>query len=309
MSEEPLAAKERILRPPFYLVRALRLPFVSASLLPFLLGSLINKDVFHFSIFFLGLTSAISTHLSANLLNDYADSKSGVDWQERQFYGFFGGSKLIQQGIFSERFYLLLGGLFLAISAGCIFILTFLLKDLRVAGYYSIIIFLGIAYSHKPLQLAYRYLGELVIFLLFGPALVMGGYFLQTGIFPDIKSLLVSLPMGLLVSGILFANEIPDYPQDKKCGKNNLVSLLGPKRSYLIYLLINFAAFFTIALNINRGYFSRWAYLSFLFIPLVLRAGFILRETQEKIRLVESSKIAIATHIFVSILLIADLLL
>ncbi|MEI6631181.1 MAG: prenyltransferase [bacterium] len=309
MSERPLAVGENILCRPFYLVRALRLPFVSASLLPFLLGSLINKNAFHFSAFFLGLASVVCTHLGANLLNDYADSRSGVDWQDGKFYGFFGGSKLIQQGVFTERFYLGLGVLFFALSVACVIALSFLLRDLRAAGFYSVIIFLGITYSHKPLQLSYHYLGELVIFLLFGPALVMGGYFLQTGIFPHIKSLLVSLPMGLLVFGILFANEVPDYPQDKKCAKFNLVSLLGPERAYLFYLLINVAAFFSIALNINRGYFSRWAYLSFLFIPLVLRAGFVLKGSQEKIRLVESSKIAIATHIFVSIVLIVDLLL
>jgi len=251
----------------------------------------------------------VATHLGANLVNDYADSRSGVDWQEEQFYGFFGGSKLIQQGIFTEKFYLGLGILFFVLSFGCVVVLTFLLRDLRVVGFYSIIIFLGITYSHKPLQFSYHYLGELVIFLLFGPALVMGGYFLQALIFPDMQSFMISLPMGFLIVGILFANEIPDYPQDKKCAKLNLVSLLGPERSYLAYLLINFAAFSAIALNISRGYFGRWAYLSFLFIPLVLRAAFILMGPQEKTRLVQSSKMAISTHVLVSVVLALDLLL
>ena len=75
------------------------LPFLSASVLPFVFGSLIIRDNFNLAGFLLGLVAVMSTHLSANLINDYADSKSGADWQDRSFYGLFGGSKLIQEKV------------------------------------------------------------------------------------------------------------------------------------------------------------------------------------------------------------------
>jgi 1,4-dihydroxy-2-naphthoate octaprenyltransferase len=306
MLEEALAVKRSRSS---NIIRALRLSFLSASLLPFILGSLLQKSHFHPFIFLLGLISALSTHLGANLVNDYADSKSGVDWQDKRAYNFFGGSKLIQEKVFSEGFYLKLAALCFLFSITCIVILTVNFRDLRVIGLYFLIAFLGIAYSCKPLKLSYRYLGEPVIFLLFGPALVMGGFFLQTGLFPDMKSFIFSLPMGLLIMNILFANEIPDYHQDKKCGKANWVSLLGPRRSYLLYLLINVCALLSIALNIKLGFLSKRSVISFLFILPALRAAFILRGAQEKPGMIESSKLAIAAHIFVSAVLIIDLVL
>ncbi|MFA5096893.1 MAG: hypothetical protein WC478_06095, partial [Candidatus Omnitrophota bacterium] len=83
------------------IIRALRLPFISASILPFVFGSLIARQDFNMLGFTLGLLAVIFTHLSANLINDYFDSKSGVDWRDGNFYGFFGGSKLIQEGALS----------------------------------------------------------------------------------------------------------------------------------------------------------------------------------------------------------------
>mgnify|MGYP001163231979 CR=1 FL=1 len=77
------------------LVRALRVPFLSASVLPFVFGAAIERHGFHPWGFLLGLGACVSTHLSSNLINDYADSKSGADWQDRKFYQFFGGSQLI----------------------------------------------------------------------------------------------------------------------------------------------------------------------------------------------------------------------
>lgn len=170
------------------IVRALRLPFSSASALSFLFGSLIERDNFNLPGFLLGFIAVVCTHLSANLINDYADSKSRMDWQDNKFYKFFGGSKLIQEKVFSGRFYLHLAILFFALASICVVFLAVILKSPLVVGLFLIIIVLGWSYSVKPLQFSYHRLGELIIFILFGPAAVMGGYFIQTRLFPDLKS-------------------------------------------------------------------------------------------------------------------------
>ena len=66
--------------------RALRLPFITASILPFIFGSLIVRKNFNSAGFTLGLLAAIFTHLSANLINDYFDSRSGVDWLDKNSF-------------------------------------------------------------------------------------------------------------------------------------------------------------------------------------------------------------------------------
>ncbi len=291
-------------------VRALRLPFATASALPFAAGSLINKAHFDFLLFFLGLCTAVSCHLSANLINDYADSKSGADCKDARFYGFFGGSKLIQEGVFSERRYLNLAVLFSSLSASLVIILAVLLRSVSIVGYFLAILFLAWSYSARPLQFSYRRLGEVIIFLLFGPALVMGGYFIQTKIFPSLHGFLLSLPFGFLVTAILFANEVPDLSEDKAAGKLNWVSVSGGKNAYVLYLVLVSLGFACVALNILLGYLTLFSWFSLFFIFPALKAARTLKACySDKERLVESSKLTIALHAMVSMVLITDLLL
>jgi len=292
------------------IVRALRLPFLSASLLPFIFGSLIERSSFHAKGFILGLSAVIATHLSANLINDYADSKSGADWQDQRFYGLFGGSKLIQEKVFSEEFYLRLAIFFALVSAISVLLLAFVLNTLSVIGFYLIIIFLSWSYSFGPLRFSYRRLGEVFIFLLFGPCLVMGGYFIQTGIFPDAKSFILSLPLGLLTTAILFSNEIPDFADDRKAGKLTWVCFTGTHQAYRLYFLLVFLAFFWVAVGVFLGFLKVIALLSFIFLIPAFKAIRIIKDFHaQKDKLLESSRLTIALQTMVGIVLIGSVLL
>ena len=197
-----------------YYIRALRLPFITASLLPFIAGSLAARGDFNLLGFCLGLICVMFTHLSANLINDHADSKSGADWQERAFWGFFGGSKLIQENVLPEAAYIKAAVFFACAGTVCAALISALLRTLLPLSLYAIILALAWLYSRRPLQFSYNRLGELIVFILFGPVPVMGGYFIQTHCFPSFKSFLLSLPFGFLTTAILFANEVPDFKND-----------------------------------------------------------------------------------------------
>ena len=188
--------------------------------------------------------------------------------------------------------------------------LSIILDSFVIIGFYALIILLGWSYSLKPLRLAYRGVGEIVIFSLFGPALVMGGYFIQTGIFPTLQGFLLSLPFGFFTTAILFANEIPDFVQDKKSGKITWVNFLGPQKSFLIYYLLIILGFSAILSAIYAGYLGKIAIFSFIFIvPAVKAAGILSRHYADKEKLVVSSKITVAIQMWVSIILILDLIL
>jgi len=291
-------------------IRALRLPFASASALGFIFGSFIQREKFDFLNFLLGLLAAVSTHLAANLINDFADSRSGADWQDKNSYNFFGGSKLIQEGKLSEGFYFKTSLVFSALALFCVLALWLRLGKISCLFYYLIILFLGWSYSQKPLALSYCRLGELVIFLLFGPALVMGGYFIQTGIFPDLTSFLLSLPAGIFTVNILFANEIPDYPDDSKCKKLNWVSCCGQSKAYILYFILCILGFGAIILNISIGNLSKFALLTLIAAIPALKAGIILKQDyKDKLKLINSSKLTIAVHTLVSVILIIAILL
>jgi 1,4-dihydroxy-2-naphthoate octaprenyltransferase len=251
-------------------IRALRLPFILASTLPFIFGSLLAKDRFNGFNFFLGLVAVAATHLCANLINDYADSQSGTDWRDRKFYGFFGGSKLIQEGVFAEIFYYYLALLFGGIALLCIGALAISLRSFSIIGFYLLILFLGWSWE---------------VFIL-------------------------SLPFGFFTAAILFANEIPDFTQDSGCGKYTWVNWLGPQNSFLIYYLLMSLGFSAIILAVHLVYLSQLAMLCLFFVPLAIKAGYIQKKYwMDKDKLVQPSKLTIAIQALTSLILIADLLL
>ncbi|MCX5710262.1 MAG: prenyltransferase [Candidatus Omnitrophica bacterium] len=290
------------------IVRALRLPFITASILPFIFGSLIERADFNYLGFFLGLLAAISVHVSANLINDYADSQSGADAQDKRFFGFFGGSKLIQENVFSARAYLLASVFFALLATASVVALAAVLENILVIVYFIAIVILSWQYSAKPCQFSYRRMGELILFLLFGPAPVMGGYFIQTGVFPDLKSFILSIPFGLLTTAILFANEVPDYPEDNKVKKMTWVSITGADKAYLLYFLIIISAFAAIIAGIWLGYLGKITLISFILIIMAIKAAGILKKHyNDKTLLMRSSAATINLQALVGIILIIGL--
>lgn len=291
-------------------LRALRLAFVSITVFPFILGSLLDKSSFSGFGFVLGLTCAVFTHLGANLINDYSDSKTGADWQDRYFYKFFGGSKLIQEGVFSENFYRKAALACFAFALVCALALAIRSKSFSVLGYYLFISFLGFSYSFGPFRFSYHYLGELIIFLLFGPALVMGSFFIQTQTFPTLKGFVLSLPFGIFTAAILFANEVPDYYDDRSVKKFTLVNLFSPEKSYRFYYFLVISGFLSIILGVYLRYLRLTALFALIFAILGYKSGLILKKDfSHKPRLIISSQMTIAMHNLVSIALILSLLL
>lgn len=292
-----------------YLIRALRLPFVSASILPFVLGSLIIRQHFNLAGFLLGLSAVVSVHLASNLINDYSDSKSGADWQDNKFYGFFGGSKLIQENILSEGFYLKGAIIFYLAACVSVILLYLQLKNWLVIAMPAAVLILSWQYSHKPLRFSYHRLGEPVIFLLFGPALVMGGYFIQTGIFPDQRSFFLSIPCGMLTTAILFINQIPDYPCDIKARKFNWVSLTGHRDACHLYYFLVFTAYISIIYCVAKGYAGMISLFSLIFIFYAVKSGRIATNSYlDKKQFVAASQATIALQAMVVILLILGVL-
>jgi len=286
--------------------RALRFPFVTASALPYVCGGLYTRAPFRFWPFLLGLASVVFTHLAANLINDYADSLSGADAHDRTYYGFFGGSKLIQEGRLSQRWYLLAASGFAAMAACSVALLLVLqLAPAVTLVYFSGALVLAWSYSHGPLRFAYRGWGEFVVFLLFGPVCVAGGMFLQLGYVPWLTAACLSLPFGLLTVGILVANEVPDAVDDAAAGKRTLVVRLGAPAGHRLYAGLVAAAFAWITVAVLVGEANPWLLTSLAAAPVAWAAVRILGKSwRNKAELVRSSQLAILLQTLVGIALI-----
>ncbi len=291
------------------LARALRLPFSLASALPYILGAVGAGGGLHlhWMNFALGLVAVLATHLSANMINDYADSKSGLDWRDTRHYGLFGGSKLIQERVLSERFYVNGAVVLALIGATCVATIAVLLSSWIVPGIYFAVLLLAWSYSCRPLRLSYRGFGEPVVFLLFGPVAVAAGYFCQTSAMPPPAILVLSAPMGLLTTSMLVANEVPDVRDDVSAGRRNWVSSAGIEKGYLLYCALVAGAFGAVVLGVGYGWSGSISLLSLAAAFPALAAARVLKvHYSDKARLVFSSRLAIAAHVTVGCALIVD---
>ncbi|MBF0544480.1 MAG: prenyltransferase [Candidatus Riflebacteria bacterium] len=287
-------------------LRALRLPFVTACLFPYFFGVLRSGHSVNWFLLTLGAIVVGGTHLSANLINDVADAKSGADNFDKRFFGFFGGSKLIQEGRLSVNWYFL-AAIAMALCAGfALLLITLKLGRWETPILFAVVIGLAWQYSCKPLAFAYRGLGEFVVFGLFGPAALAGGVFFSGAGYPTLEQWLLSCIFGFLTAGILIANEVPDAPDDLHAGKRNLVVRIGRDKGWLLFAAVETLAWVTIVVSWYFGYLgTKTTLASFLGFPLAFKATSILRQKYEqKEELVISSKLGIATQGVVSVILI-----
>ena len=290
-------------------VRGMRLPFLTVSILPYTYGAFLAPQPLYPTRFLLGLCAVACAHLSANLMNDYADSRTGVDWRDPIHRGYFGGSKLIQAGLATERTYLASALAFAAVGLACATVLALLLASLWAPLIFVAVQTLAWSYSVRPLQLSYARLGEACIFLLFGPASVLTGLSVQTMTWPAGRAVFGSLPFGFFTVAVLLANEVPDRKDDLAVGKNNLVNGLSPSLAWLPYLLSSVIGLVSVVWAWSLGLlgFRALFSLSVLF-PVLAAAGILAKHGEDKSRVTSASKLALVAHMGVGLFLIMDAL-
>lgn len=214
--------------------QASRPPFYIATLAPLLLGYVAaGKDTGHWraGLFGLVLLCSFFLHLAANLANDVFDHLQGVDGDAR-----IGGSHALQQGKISLRAYTV--ALVLLYSGA--FVLGFVgVVQTGLYGIWAIIIFASLSsffYVAPPIKYGYRGLGEFFVFLNMGVTMTAGTYYVLTGQW-SARAVALSIPVGLMVAGILYYQSLPEIETDKAAGKMTLANLLGPKRAVLAFRL------------------------------------------------------------------------
>lgn len=124
-------------------------------------------------------------------------------------------------------------------------------------------------YVGPPFRLVYRGLGELSIFLAYGPLLVLGSYYLQTSRL-DWTPLTVSLVPGTLILSLALLNEIPDYYQDMLVGKKNIVARLGRRKGANVYAAAILSSYILPAFLAPAGLFPLQSLSILSTLPLAL---------------------------------------
>ena len=273
--------------------------FTLASILPMVIVSLILSQTNSLSLTnaILSIIGIICAHIFGNLYNDYFDVKSGTDENNSEYFNvgdkslilrgaqISGGSRAVELGLITLKKTRILGNLMIVIALACLIILSINIYyqtgsfdniyGVGIIGFLGL--FMAYFYTAEPLKFSSRKgLGELTIFLTFGPLLTLGSFFAMSNTSIEISFqllqnfALIGIPLGLLTTNILLINQFPDLKSDKKSNKINLVVLFGKKFSRWIYLANLFVIYITTIYffkdSIQTFYYQNVLFLIFLLL-------------------------------------------
>jgi 1,4-dihydroxy-2-naphthoate polyprenyltransferase len=203
---------------------------------PVMLGTVLafNEGSFNLFLFLMTLFTALGLQICANFANDYFDFVKGSDTEDRKGPLRVTQAGLIPLPVMKRALFIAFGitavlGCFLVWHGGLVMAILVALSLLSAA-----------LYTAGPFPLAYLGLGDLFVFLFFGPIAVAGAYFLQTKHFSWV-SVVVGIAAGALSTLPLVINNIRDREEDVKANKKTLVVRFGKffgQLEYVICLLI-----------------------------------------------------------------------
>ncbi len=285
---------------------ALRLPFLTASLVPVLLGTVMawaSTEAIHWASAVLTLMAALLLHAAVNVLNDYFDHLSGADQVNVEYVRpFSGGSRVIQLGLLTPL-EVLSGGLLMTAVACIIGLYLTWARGPVVLVLGAIGLFSGLLYTTPPVNWAARGIGEILVGLNFGVLMTLGAYYVQARAL-SWAPLAASLPVALLIAAVLWINEFPDYRADRAAGKKTLVVRLGRQRSVVLYTALVVCAHLVLALGVASAALPAAALFGLVTLPLSLRAAHYARRYHaSSFDLVPANALTVATHLATGLLL------
>jgi 1,4-dihydroxy-2-naphthoate polyprenyltransferase len=200
-----------------------------AAVAPVVIGTAMAADAgaAHLPAAASALLAALLIQVGTNFSNDYSDYLKGADTSARK-----GPLRVTQAGL---------------VSPGAMRVATVIVFSLSVAaGAYLIVrggwpvlligvfsILAGILYTAGRYSLAYLGLGDLFVFIFFGPVAVAGTFYVQA-LYLMPGAIVVGLAPGLIAVAILLANNIRDVEEDRQSGKRTLVVRMG--RSFGVWM-------------------------------------------------------------------------
>jgi 1,4-dihydroxy-2-naphthoate octaprenyltransferase len=292
-------------------LRTTRLPFLTATIVPVLLGIAIaaRQGAFDLVTAILTVIGASFVQLGLNVANDVFDTVQGADDANVTPTQFSGGSRVIQYGLVSLRQMAGLSALFY-ILAGIIGLALLALRGspaLLTIGVLGFIVSIG--YTAPPLKLVYRGLGEVAVAAGFGPLMLLGAYVVQTRGSLTWEPVVASLPIALLVALILYVNEIPDRRGDARAGKRTLPVRLGRSTVIAGYRVAAVAAYAILVVGVALGLLPIPTLLALLTIPLAVQVSRGLEPNYDNpYGLMAVMGVNVKVHLYAGLLLLAGYL-
>ncbi len=207
------------------------------------------------------LVVALALQVGVNYANDYSDGVRGTDANRVGPARLVGGGAVapasVRRAAFGAFAVAAVAGLILAIAVALWLVAVGL--ACMIAGWY---------YTGGRRPYGYAGLGEVFVFVFFGLVATAGTAFVQTEELTGL-AVVAAVPVGLLASALLVANNLRDIVQDQAAGKRTLAVRLGDRRAALFYIALVEAA---LAVGLIMSVTIPWAPLTLASLVLAIPA-------------------------------------
>ncbi len=223
-----------------------------------------RAGAFHWQLWLATVLGLIFAHATNNLLNDYTDSRRGID--KNNYYRNQYGVHVLEDGLMSEpqfwRYVGVTAGIALALGAWLVFQRSGLTLDLMLAGAFFVLFYTW------PLK--YYGLGEPAVLLVWGPLMVGGTYYVLAGEWSwDVTWL--SLVFALGPTTVLFGKHTDKLAADESKGVKTLPVIIGERRARYATLGMMGAQYLLCLLLVLSSNFSFSLLLVFFSLPSLPR--------------------------------------
>jgi 1,4-dihydroxy-2-naphthoate octaprenyltransferase len=286
--------------------KAFRFHYASASFMPGILGGMVAwtyDGQFHPNYFLLVMLGLVLNHLALNMTDDYYDFRHLVDVFDTHGNPYSGGSGTLTKGMISPHQMRNVFATFYILAIGIGILLGFL-RGVFVHFLLAFGFFCAFFYTAPPIRFGYRGFGEIAQLLCFGPGIGLGAYYVQTQKV-SWEAFWGTLPLGIMLFSMITINEIPDYLEDRRARKLNLVARFGRKTGVILFTLSLLSAYGAILAGIFLGRIPVIGLISLLTLPIAFKAISILKvHYQDPVKMAPANLGMICTHNFTAILLI-----
>lgn len=248
--------------------RAVR-PFAfTATAVPILLGSALaieHEGQIRWDLLPLVMIGCLLFHAGTNLVSDAEDYLRGLDRK-----GKLGGSGVLVEGLLTPRqvFY---AGIIAFVSGALVGLILVWARGTTV-------LYLGLAGlaggffygGGKRLAFKYHALGDMAVFVLMGPLMVIGSYFVLTDAW-SVAVVLVSIPVACLAAAILSGNNYRDLESDSAAKVRTVANVLGVRGARIEYCVLLWAAYVAIVASVIAGQLTSWSLVVLATAPLAAK--------------------------------------
>ncbi len=118
-------------------------------------------------------------------------------------------------------------------------------------------LFVSVFYVAPPIRLKHIGLGEPGVFIVWGPLMVVGTFFIATGEIPG-WTWVASLPYAILVTTVLFGKHIDKIEADTKKGVRTMPVLLGERLARQVAQVLMIAFYPIVIAAVVVGWIGPW---------------------------------------------------